>query len=253
MQQHLFGYMNDNYGVLLHCPLTGKTAAIDAGDADAYAQAAEEKGWSIDEIWITHHHGDHTAGLSALAKDTGALVRGPDCINADGIDNRVTAAHEDKFTFADTEVQVIATPGHTLDMLNFYLPDEKLLFSGDTLFTLGCGRVFEGDMMMMWNSLCRLLALPDDTVIYGSHEYTAANAAFAVTVDPDNAALKTRQAEILAAREKHLPTVPTTLAEEKQTNPFLRAADPGIRAHLNMAAASDADIFAEIRRRKDNF
>ena len=148
---------------------------------------------------------------------------------------------------------MIATPGHTLDMLNFYLPDEKLLFSGDTLFTLGCGRVFEGDMRMMWNSLCRLLALPDDTVIYGSHEYTAANAAFAVTVDPDNAALKTRQAEILAAREKHLPTVPTTLAEEKQTNPFLRAADPSIRAHLNMAAASDAEIFAEIRRRKDNF
>jgi hydroxyacylglutathione hydrolase len=160
----------------------------------------------------------------------------------------------DSFDFAKRQVRVIATPGHTTDMINFYLPDEKIVFTGDTLFALGCGRVFEGTFDMMWNSLEKLLALPDNTIIYCSHEYTLANAEFAITVDPENDALIKRHAHIIEQRAKNIATVPTTMAVEKVTNPFLRPDDPLIRAHLGMTAeASNADVFAEIRRRKDAF
>ena len=146
------------------------------------------------------------------------------------------------------------TPGHTLDMLNFYLPSERVCFTGDTLFALGCGRVFEGDLAMMWNSLSKLIsALPPDTVIYCSHEYTEANAAFALTVDPENYALKARAETIIKLRSNGLPTIPTTMAEELATNPFLRASDPAIQTFLSLEGADNAAVFAEIRTRKDNF
>lgn len=157
------------------------------------------------------------------------------------------------FTFAGSEVQVIHTPGHTADMLNYYLPSEGVVFTGDTLFALGCGRLFEGDAPTMWNSLNKLMALPAETTVYCSHEYTLANAEFAVSVDPDNAALQARFATIKQQRANGEATVPSSLAEELATNPFLRAADPDIRAHLNMQSADDAEVFAEIRKRKDNF
>ena len=138
-------------------------------------------------------------------------------------------------------------------MINYYLPTEKTVFTGDTLFTLGCGRIFEGDAPMMWNSLKKLMKLPADTTVYSSHEYTEANVAFAVTVDPQNAALADRVKSIKALRANGEPTVPSTMTEELATNPFLRAADPAIRQHLNMADATDEEVFAEIRSRKDNF
>jgi len=253
LEKHLYPYGGDNYGVLLHCSDTGLTASVDCGDAQATLDALTKTGWILSEIWLTHHHGDHTAGTQALKKSTGAKVIGPNRSQTpiQGVDQVV--GDGDTFEFASRAVQVLHTPGHTLDMLNYYLPAESLLFSGDTLFTLGCGRLFEGDAPMMWKSLLKLSALPKDTVIYGSHEYTLANAAFAVTVDPDNEKLKDRVTEIKTLREAGEPTVPTTLAMELQTNPFLRADDLNIRHHLNMVGASDADVFAEIRARKDGF
>jgi len=245
---HQFGYNDDNYGVLLHDAERGETALVDAGDAAAADAALADTGWPLTQIWITHHHGDHVAGLSDLAGD-GIAVFGP--AGVAGVDTPLAGG--DSFAFAGREVEVIATPGHTLDMLNFHLPAEKLVFTGDTLFAMGCGRLFEGDAPMMWESLEKLMALPDDTVIYCAHEYTAANARFALSVDPDNVALQRRAAAVDELRAAGQPTVPTIMGLEKATNPFLRAADTAVRAHLGMDSASDEAVFAEIRARKDRF
>lgn len=248
-----FSYNADNYGVLLHCPDSGDTACIDAGDATATEAALTQSGWSLTHLFITHHHGDHTAGLTSLKATHNAHVMGPPPRSTpiSGIDHAVWDG--DSFEFANRQVHVIATPGHTTDMINFYLPDEKIVFTGDTLFALGCGRVFEGSFDMMWNSLEKLRALPDDIIIYCSHEYTQANADFAITVDPHNDALSKRREQVIEQRANNIATVPTIMSVEKATNPFLRPDDLLIRAHLDMAHASNADVFAEIRRRKDAF
>ena len=251
LERHQYPYNDDNYGVLLHCPESGDTVAIDSGDADATNAALAATGWHLTQIWVTHHHGDHTAGVAALKARHHAQVVGPTKTPLAAIDHRVDDG--DHFTFAGRPIRAIATPGHTLDMMNFHLPDEGLVFTGDTLFALGCGRLFEGDATIMWPSLEKLLALPDDTMIYCSHEYTQANARFAVSVDPDNDALKDRAAEIDRLRAMGIATVPTTLALEKATNPFLRPDDPAIRAHLGMQDADNVAVFAEIRARKDRF
>ena len=250
---HQFSYGDDNYGVLLHCHNSGETAMVDAGDADAGEQALARTGWSLSQIWITHHHGDHTAGLAALKAAHNAHVIGPATGGKPvaGVDQQVDDGGH--FAFAAREVRVLTTPGHTLDMTNFYLPSEKLVFTGDTLFAMGCGRLFEGDAPMMWTSLKKLMALPDDTTIYCSHEYTAGNAAFALSVDPDNQTLIDRAQQVTGLRIAGKPTVPTIMSLEKATNPFLRAGDPGIRSILNMPDDNDAAVFAEIRHRKDNF
>lgn len=249
LNYYQYAYMSDNYGVLVHSPESNETASIDCGDANATIKALEHKGWSLTHILATHHHADHVAGLDALKNKYHCTVYGPAGIP--GVDTQV--AEGDAFTFAGTEVETIHTPGHTTDMINYYLPTEKTVFTGDTLFSLGCGRLFEGDAPMMWNSLSKLMQLPTDTIVYSSHEYTEANAAFAVTVDPDNSALADRVKQIKKLRANDEPTVPSSIAEELATNPFLRAADPAIRQHLNMADATDAEVFAEIRNRKDNF
>ena len=251
---HQFVYGSDNYGVLVHDPKTGHTAAIDAGDGAAYKAALAEKGWVLSHVFITHHHGDHTEGLAVLVAGTDAEVLGPkgDKPGHEGITTHLSDG--DHFMFAGAQVEVLETPGHTLDMLNFYLPSEEVCFSGDTLFAMGCGRVFEGDFPMMWNSLSKLMsALPAQTVIYCSHEYTEANVAFALSVDPENPALIARAETVAALRSRNEPTIPTTMAEELATNPFLRASDKDIRAFLSLEDASDAAVFAEIRSRKDNF
>ena len=249
-----FPYHSDNYGFLLHDAETGQTAAIDAGCADSYQLALDKTGFTLTEIWITHHHWDHTDGLADLKAATGAKVIGPANTKeaiAKSCDQMISDG--DEFIFAGQRVNIIATPGHTLDMMNYHLPQEKMLFSGDSLFVLGCGRLFEGDGPMMWQSLEKIKALPDGTVIYSAHEYAAANAAFAITIDPDNAALQERVKQITDFGERGVPTVPSTLADEMATNPFLRADDAVIRAHLGMQGASDAAVFSEIRHRKDRF
>ena len=246
---HQFTYGGDNYGVLLQEPDSGATALVDAGDATAALAALAETGWSLSQIWLTHHHGDHTAGTTEIVAATGAGVHGPASITS--VTTPVTDGGE--IDFGGVKVTAIATPGHTMDMLNFHIPSEKLLFTGDTLFAMGCGRLFEGDAATMWASLCKLMSLDDETVIYCGHEYTAANADFALSVDPDNDALLRRVAAVRDLRSAGQPTIPTMLALEKLTNPFLRASDPSIRAHLGMADADDVDVFTEIRLRKDNF
>jgi hydroxyacylglutathione hydrolase len=251
LEIELFACRSDNFGVLLHDPATGATASIDAPEEKPILDALARRGWTLSHIFTTHHHGDHVEANLALKKRFGATIIGPARESIPGIDRKVDGG--DSFDFAGRPVEVIATPGHTLGHICFHLPEEKLLFAADTLFALGCGRLFEGTPADMWASLCKLAALPDETVVYFGHEYTLSNARFAVTVDPQNAALAKRADDIEALRAKGGFTAPTTIGLEKATNPFLRAADPAIRRHLGMERASDAEVFAEIRGRKDRF
>ena len=249
LQIHQFSHPLDNYGVLIHDPDTGETAAIDVGDGPSYLAAVAETGWTPTQIWVTHHHHDHVTGLAELKAASGAKVYGPAGI--DGVDTVLSGG--DRFAFAGTQVEVIHTPGHTLDMLNYHIASEGLVFTGDTLFVMGCGRLFEGHASDMWTSLQKLMALPAKTEVYCSHEYTLANAKFALSVDPDNIALRNRAIEVEQLRQQGDPTVPSTIEAELATNPFLRCADPSIRARLGMEQASDAEVFTELRRLKDNF
>jgi len=248
-----FTYGSDNYGVLVHDAGTGQTACIDAGDAQATLNALNAQSWSLSHLLITHHHGDHTAGLMKIKQATQCLVIGPKPVSQPvaGIDTHV--GDGDRFEFAGRQVNVLHTPGHTVDMINYHFPDDKLVFTGDTLFSMGCGRLFEGDAAMMLASINKLKALPVDTTVYCAHEYTATNARFALAVDPDNADLHKRADEVTKLRAAGLPTVPTLLQLELQTNPFLRVSDSGIRRNLNLVDASDVAVFAELRERRNQY
>ena len=248
-----FTYNQDNYGVLLHDGETGETALIDAGDAKAALSALETNGWELTQIWITHHHGDHTGANLELKAAYGLTIvgAGHDAARIPGIDVRVGGG--DSYDFAGHRAQVMAVPGHTTGHIAYYFADSDALFCGDTLFALGCGRVFEGTMDQMWRSLSALRALPDDTRVYCAHEYTQANARFALSVDGDNPALVQRAAEIDSLRAAGRPTVPSALGEEKRTNPFLRADDPALAAAVGLAAADPVAVFAEVRGLKDRF
>ncbi len=244
---------SDNFSVLLHDAKSGKTAAIDAPDADPIIAACKERGWTLTDIFVTHKHFDHIEGIPALQAAYECEVIGPEASAAEtGMYDR-TVKDGDSFEWAGVRFEVMETPGHTLDHVSYYLPSEKLVFVGDTIFSLGCGRVIEGDYPMMWDSLKTLRALPDDTTLYCGHEYTLANGKFALTVDPSNAALKQRVAEVEKLRAAEKPTLPTTIAAEKATNPFLRADDPAVMKAVGMANAKPGEVFAEIRKRKDKF
>jgi len=253
LQIHQFPCLSDNYGVLVHDPDADLTASIDTPEAAAVERALAATGWRLTHVLNTHHHHDHTGGNLELKERTGCTIVGPrgEAARVPGLD--VAVGEGDSYRFGTREARIIETPGHTLGHIAYHFAGDKVAFVGDTLFALGCGRVFEGTPAQMWASLSKLMALPADTTIYCGHEYTQANARFAVTVDPANEALARRVAEIADLRARGEPTVPTTLAAELATNPFLRADDPDIRAHLGMANADPADVFAEIRRRKDNF
>ncbi|RDJ09497.1 hydroxyacylglutathione hydrolase [Rhizobium grahamii] len=244
---------SDNFGVLVHDPETGLTASIDAPDAAAVEKAASRRGWTISHIFTTHHHTDHVEGNLALKEQYGCEIIGPvnEAVAIPGLDK--TMADGDTFLFGDHTVSVIETPGHTAGHICYHFVDDKLLFAADTLFALGCGRLFERPAADMWHSLQKLAVLPDETAVYFGHEYTLSNARFALTIDPDNQRLISRAAEIEALRAENKFTIPTTLAMEKETNPFLRAADPAIRRNLLMETKTNEEVFAEIRRRKDNF
>jgi hydroxyacylglutathione hydrolase len=239
LQFHLFPCLSDNYGVLVHCPDSGATASIDAPEAAAVEKALGETGWTLTHILITHHHHDHVGGVAELKRKWNCEVIG----NADephglpGLTGTVTPGGT--YDFAGHQARIIATPGHTLGHITWHFADDRVAFAGDALFTLGCGRVFEGTMEQMWSSMQKLAALPPETVVYCGHEYTLSNGRFALSVEPDNAALKARMKEIEALRAAGKPTVPTTVAQELETNPFLRA--------------GSAQRFAEVRKAKDNF
>ncbi|NTE88448.1 hydroxyacylglutathione hydrolase [Agrobacterium rubi] len=249
----VFSCRSDNFGVLLHDSETGATVSIDAPEEAPIINALNRRGWTLSHIFTTHHHQDHVEANLALKEKFDCVIYGPhdEAIAIPGLDK--SAAEGDEFDFAGHRVQVIATPGHTAGHICYYLPDDALLFAADTLFALGCGRLFERPAADMWHSFQKLMALPDDIRVYFGHEYTLSNARFAVTVDPDNAALQQRASEIEALRNKGAFTIPTTIGLEKQTNPYMRVADPAIRAHLGLEGATDAEVFAEIRTRKDRF
>lgn len=253
LQIEQFPCRSDNFGVLINDPETGATASIDAPEEGPILDALKRTGWSLSHILVTHHHLDHVEANLALKQAFGATIIGPKNEKhvIPGIDQSV--GEGDQFQFGSYTVDVIETPGHTLDHISYYLPQAMTAFTADTLFALGCGRVFEGTPAQMHRSLQKLSALPDETTIYCGHEYTQANADFAVTVDPENRALRERTSHIHSLRAAGKPTLPTTIGIEKVTNPFLRADDRKIRIHLGMQDATDAEVFTEIRHRKDNF
>lgn len=243
--------LSDNYGVLIHDPEAGVTAAIDAPDAKTILAQLEAKGWTLTHLFVTHHHGDHTGGNLALKEATGCTIYGPaaEAERIPGIDVEVTDG--DVIRFGDFDVKVIETPGHTIGHIAYSIPDAKVAFVGDTLFALGAGRVFEGTAEVMWRSLQKLMRLPPDTEIYCGHEYTQANARFALTLEPDNLALVNRAKEVDLLRDQGKPTLPTRLDRELETNPFLRPNVTAIRAKLGMLYAPDWHVFAAIRERKN--
>lgn len=251
LEIHQFPCLNDNFGVLIHDPESGATASIDAPEAYPIERALAEKGWTLTHILTTHHHQDHTSGNEELKEATGCSIVGPrgEADKIPGIDQAV--GEGDTFRFGGVEVHVIETPGHTRGHITYFIPSAGVAFAGDTLFALGCGRIFEGTPEMMHASLQKLAALPGDTRIYCGHEYTQSNARFALTIEPDNARLQKRAAEIDALRATGAATLPTTIAEELATNPFMRAHIPSIQKRLGMEGAPVWQVFAEIRDRKN--
>jgi hydroxyacylglutathione hydrolase len=253
LQIYQFPCLSDNYGVLIHDASAGVTASIDAPEADGVRAALKEKGWTLTHILTTHHHADHTGGNAALKAETGCTVIGPrgEAAKIPGIDTKV--GEGDTFTFGTHQVRVLETPGHTAGQVNYFIPSAKVAFCGDTLFAIGCGRVIEGTPEMMWNSLKKLMALPADTAVYCGHEYTQANAAFALTIEPGNPALQKRAREVDELRAAGKPTLPTTIGLELETNPFLRPHIPAIQKRLGMEDRPEWEIFSEIRERKNKF
>ena len=251
LEVELLPVLTDNYIYLLHEPATGASGVVDPAAAAPVLGRLKDLGRGLDWALITHHHADHTGGLLELKAATGCAAVGPraDAARIPGLD--VTVADGDELKFGSLRVVVLATPGHTSGHVSYWLPEAEAVFCGDTLFALGCGRLFEGDAATMWRSLGKLMALPDSTRVYCGHEYTLSNARSALGIEPDNEALAGRAAEIEAIRTRGEPTIPTTIGLEKATSPFLRAADPALRRNLGLQSASDAEVFAEVRRRKD--
>lgn len=249
---HQFPCLNDNYGYLLHDPESGETAAIDTPDADVYLAEAASRNWTITAIWNTHWHPDHAGGNEAIKAATGCTIVGPkgEANKIPGIDRAVTGG--DTVKIGTYEAQVIDVPGHTLGHIAFHIPKRHIAFVGDSVFALGCGRVFEGDADMMWKSMTRIKALPENTILYCAHEYTQSNARFAETVDPENEDLVKYIDQIDAKRLRNVRTVPMVLSRELKTNPFLRADDPDLQQRMGHPGDAVA-TFAEVRGRKDKF
>jgi hydroxyacylglutathione hydrolase len=250
-QVHLFPCLQDNYGVLLHDPQTGATAAIDAPEAAAVENALRAKGWRLTDILVTHHHADHTGGIAALKEHHRCRVTAP-LREADRIPLvDATVREHDNVKVGALEGRVYETPGHTAGHITYFFAPEKLAFVGDTLFSIGCGRVIEGTPEMMWQSLLKLRSLPDDTGLYCGHEYTQANIRFAKTIEPDNPVLAERAKEVEQVRAGGKPTIPSTLAQEKAANPFLRADLPDVAKVVRLVGQPAWKVFAEIRERKN--
>lgn len=248
-----FPCRSDNFGVLVHDAKSGRTVSIDAPEAPAIETALSRRGWQLTDILVTHKHFDHIDGLKALKDAYGCTIAGPKAeATAIGLlDHELVEG--DVYEAGSMAFSVIETPGHTLGQINYHCPQANALFAGDTLFSLGCGRLFEGSAADMFASLEKLKTLPPQTHLYCGHEYTKANAAFALSVDPDNDALKARADQVEGLLAEGLPTLPVTLEREFAANPFLRTSDPAIRAGLGLDGADDAAVFAELRARKDRF
>jgi hydroxyacylglutathione hydrolase len=245
--------LNDNYVYLVREPEQNAVGVVDPALVEPIMAEAERLGWAITHVINTHHHGDHTGGNLEIKKRTGCTIVGPghDRDRIPGIDLELNDG--DTFKFGAAEADVFFIPGHTRGHIAYWFAGADALFCGDTLFSIGCGRVFEGTMDQMWSSLSRLRTLPSETRVYCAHEYTQSNIQFAVSVDPNNLALRTREAEVKRKRERGEPTVPSRLGEELAANPFLRADQSDFQAALGMAGADPVAVFTEVRRRKDSF
>ncbi len=243
----------DNYAYIVHDEISGQTAVIDVPDAAPVLGALQAREWHLTDILITHHHADHIQGVANLKAATGARVIGnvADAHRLPPLDLAVSEG--EIFLIGKETVQIIDVPGHTIGHIAFHIPASKLCFTADSLMAMGCGRLFEGTPAVAYASLMKLAALPPDTLICSGHEYTAANARFATTLEPDNPALIFRIEQITAARQKGHPTVPAPLSDELVTNPYLRAHLAQMKIAVGLPNATDEQVFAEIRHRKDRF
>ena len=243
----------DNYAYLVRDSATGQTALVDAPEVEPIVEALQARDWGLDQIWVTHHHGDHTEGVEDLRRRYGPEVVGhvKDRARLPKLDHELSEG--ETVALGQTTARVIDVSGHTVGHIAFVLDADRVAFSADSLMALGCGRVFEGTHAMMWESLAKFLAMPEDMRIYSGHNYGEANGRFALSIEPGNAALKDRIERIKAADRQGEPIVPSTIADEKATNPFLRATESGVKQAVGLAGADDASVFAEIRRRKDAF
>ena len=247
----LFPCLSDNFGYLIHDPATKATASIDAPEAGPIVKALQREGWTLTDILVTHHHADHVGGIAELKTKYQCRVVAPldNGAAVPLVDERVKEGAIVKV--GNLMAHVLETPGHTLDHISYVFGDEHALFCADTLFSIGCGRVFEGTYPMMWESLLKLRALPNDMRIYCGHEYTASNVKFALGIEPNNPALKTRAEEVAKLRAANKPTVPTLIRDEKEANVFLRADVPSVAAAVGLAGKSPAEVFGELRERKN--
>jgi len=243
--------LKDNYAYIVSDAGQGVWAVVDPSESEPVIRALSER--KLTHILNTHHHPDHTGGNLALKARYEAKVVGPekDAARIPGID--VGVSEEKPWMLGRHEARILEIPAHTKAHIAFYFADDGAVFTGDTLFAMGCGRLFEGTPEMMWASLSKLMALPDSTRVYCGHEYTLNNGRFALTLEPGNAELQSRMRFVESQRAQVKPTIPTVMGLEKRTNPFLRPGSPEIRKKLGMEAANDVDVFAEIRRRKDSF
>lgn len=245
--------LSDNYIHIVHNTKSGHVAVVDPAEGQDVLKALEPLGYRLDAIWNTHHHGDHIGGNKLLKEKTGCKIYASKYDAHRIADVDVVLDEGDSFLFGDVSVNVFATPGHTLGHICFFLPQTKQLFAGDTLFAMGCGRLFEGDAKQMWNSLEKIKALPQDTMVYCAHEYTEANGQFALVTEPNNQHVIDRMQKVRMMRSKGLPTLPTSLSAELATNPFLRSDQDSLKDQLKLKDCADWQVFAEIRKRKDEF
>ena len=252
LEVHQFPCLSDNYGYLLHDATSGETVCIDTPDADEYLKQAAHKGWQITQIWNTHWHPDHAGGNAAIKAVTGCRITAPagDAGKIEAVDR--TVQQGDMVAIGEREAKVLDVGGHTLGHCAYFLSGARMAFVGDSVFALGCGRMFEGTPQQFWQSLKRIKALPADTMLYCAHEYTQSNLKFALHADPDNAALADYARDIERWRAAGLPTVPTKLERELATNPFLRADDPAMEARWGVPGDPVA-TFAALRGAKDSF
>lgn len=253
LEIHQIPVLSDNYVYLAHDTETGATAVIDPAVAEPVLAAAADKGWKITHILNTHHHADHTGGNLEIKEKTGCTIVGAACDaeRIPGID--VEVAEGGTYSLGNAEAKVFEVPGHTSGHIAYWFNESRALFCGDTLFAMGCGRLFEGSAEQMWNSLCKFEDLPDDARIYCAHEYTLSNGEFALSVEPENPDLLSRMDEVREKRRDGIPTVPSTMAEERATNPFLRPMSRHLQETIGLSGAGLVEVFAETRARKDNF